>query len=239
MHYSAHKWIAGSYCISEGISVDLVQILIIYFPLLYQNNLYSLLLVPLHQHSHASPSGSFWSGTVSSWTSHLMFPTTLPTAAGFWFQSKTVCHSLTYISLLVPKSTESLYVQSVPEVFGQWQGFRISAFMHHHKGSKIKLMNYFKKKEITGELSNIKRPWKPQKTTRADDCRTLRLVGKNIITRSQERSGENEKTWPSPDPQSRDTFKNVNTVNKQGLWQGAIIHILGLHIIVFVKISIM
>ena len=40
--------------------------------------------------SEAYPLGSFSSGTVLSWVRHLIFPTTLSTAAGFWFESKTV-----------------------------------------------------------------------------------------------------------------------------------------------------
>ncbi len=68
------------------------------------------------------------------------------------------------------------------------------------------------KKASTGELNNIKRPGRPQKTTKVDDLRTLSLVKKppsyhlHKSTILRRRSAHHR-----PNLQSRDAFMHVNT----------------------------
>ena len=52
--------------------------------------------------------------------------------------------------------------------------------------AKSTIWYILKKKECTGELSNTKRPGRPQKTTKVDDRRIIFLVKKNPFTTSSQ-----------------------------------------------------
>lgn len=53
---------------------------------------------------------------------------------------------------------------------------------------KSTIWHILKKKECTCELSNIKRPGRPQTTTKVDECRILSLAKKNPKDLTQSRT---------------------------------------------------